>query len=99
MSFTEVYASGSSSSNRAEETNRDAAALFPSLARLQQHLTALKKKVNEYRLSRRGALLQEVEKEFEEVTVLQTRVKTEVTRICFLLYLLDYLHIDTNTNR
>ena len=99
MSFTEVYASASSSSNRAEETSRDSAALSPSLARLQQHLTALKKKVNEYRLSRRGALLQEVEKEFEEVTALQTRVKTEVRRMCLLLTLLEYLHIYTNTNR
>ena len=79
MSFTEVYASAaSSSSNRAEAFTEST--LSPVLARLQQLVTGLKRKVGEYRSSRRQALLQEMEKDLEEATAMQTKVQAEVIR-------------------
>ena len=74
MSFAEVYASTPSSSHRAE--NRTDAALSPSLARLQQLLAGLKRKVVEARVARRQDL--RLEAELQEVSALQTRLQSEV---------------------
>lgn len=83
MSFAEVYA-GSAPGQVSGGEGGNSSALSPSLAQLEQLLTDLRRKLSEYKLSKRQGLLREIQDDLIRVTSLKSTVEAKVRHFIVL---------------